>query len=83
MYEHIQCEKRCIIVSFNQKSVDTKYTVFLALAVALVVDYSLKLRNMCFELPDFERHRNLERTPEPQPESARASNQELHASVSP
>ena len=32
-------------MKFNRKSVDLKYTIFLVLVVALVVDYSFELQN--------------------------------------
>ena len=45
---HIQYAKICIIMNFNRKSIDTKNTIFLVLVVALVVNYSLKLLDICF-----------------------------------
>ena len=47
---------------------NTKYTIFLVIVVALVVDYSWKLRVTCFELRDFECQRNLERTTRLEPQ---------------
>ena len=82
-YIHIQYERLCIIMTVNRKCVDTKYTLFTVLVVALVANYSLKLRNICFELQDFQRRRSLERTPEPQPQPARTNSQRLHASYLP
>ena len=70
-YIHIQYAKICIIMNYNRKSVDTKYTIFLVLVVALVVDYSLKLRDIhMFRVQQFQRRRSLERTPELQPQQS-------------
>ena len=41
---HIRYWKRCINMKFNWNSVDPKYTIFLVLVVALVVDYSFELK---------------------------------------